>query len=464
MRILDAINELSDTYKSIDVRIFSFMQDNVWKNIFTVIRFRREDTQELSSKHNELIKKCGKLVNTEEFRTDLFQFPLEKWDEILKNFSNKFICLTDDFAVNYFDPVSYNHMINAPFYDTSREYVFKDWKIFFANQETNNSSRPAYNDKLLDHALKNHFSRFDDYLAALLEVNQYYFQSNPWIFTFIPVFFRVEGIEFDDDKVEVKFSSLSQKNLQMAFNFFNGERYGNKSEFIDKKIQNLDLPKNDKLIHDTFTMHLDTKSLGNEFELLITKNNKIVIDQKRSKIGGYWKGISEFTNPIHYIFEKFVDYDKLKKMLFDFESENYKDPSKVFEEGVSWLLSLLGITNILLGKYDTIHDNGKTISTDILGKISKNEIIIVHVTKGLPKQSDFDREKDYRINLSKSLKNPDLKIRSMYFTGSEPTESQDSASTAEVNLIGHSKIALVLERLKKGEIVEAREILIGSDS
>lgn len=463
MKVVDAIDELSETYKSIDVRIFSFMQDNVWKSIFTVIRFRRESVEELSTIHEKLIKKCGELVQTDEFRTGIFQFPIEQWNKFLQDFSNKFICLTKDYAVNYFDAISFNHSIREPQYDSSRNYVYKDCKFFFAQNETSNSSRPKYDEKLLDHALQNHFSHFDDYLAALLQVNKYYFQSNPWIYTFVPVFFNIDDIEFDYDRVNIEFSTFSQKNLKIAFNFFLGSEYGNKSEFIDKKIQDLELPDKNELIHQKLTFPIDTKSVGNEFELLITKNDKIVMDLKRDRISNYWKGRSEFTNPLYSVFGKFVDYEKLKKLLFGFESKNFKDPSKAFEQGVSWLLGLLGIPNILLGEYDTIHYNGKTISTDIIGSLAINEIIIVHVTIGLPKQSDFDREKEYRENLIKSVKNPDLRINSVYFTGAEPTESQGSATTNEVNLIGHSHIALILEHLQKGEISEARKIVLGSD-
>ena len=41
------IEELKDSFHSIDVRIFSYKHDNAWHNIFTIIRFRRETEDQL---------------------------------------------------------------------------------------------------------------------------------------------------------------------------------------------------------------------------------------------------------------------------------------------------------------------------------------------------------------------------------------------------------------------------------
>lgn len=462
MILPDAINELKDTFHSIDVRIFSFKQDNVWKNVFTIIRFRRETEDKLKAIHEKLIKKCGKLIQTDEFRVGVFHFPIERWDKICKDLSNKFICLTDTYAVNYFDVISFNGPINEP-HDEHLNFVDKDWKFFIVYSETGSSSRPSYHDKLLDSVLENSFSHVDDYLSAIFQFNKYDFQRNPWIKVFVPAYFKTGNITFDHDKVEIEYSAYEQKDIQISFNFYKSSLYRTKEEFVIKKIQNLKLKDESNIIQDKTTIELDTNKVGNSFELLVIKNKKIIIEQKEGKINSYWKGRSEYTNPLSFVFEKFVEYEILEKMLFEFKSKDIGEDSKVFERGVSWLLSLLGIPNVMLDKYEKIGEGSNIISADILGVLNENRLFLVNVTTGLPKQSDFDRERDYRENLAKMLTNESLKISSVYFTGKDPTESEKSAATNNVILIGKSKLKIILQHLKKGELEDALKIVINED-
>lgn len=461
MILSDAINGLKDTFHSIDIRVFSFKQDNVWKNIFTIIRFRRETEDKLKTIHEELIKKCGKLIQTNEFRVGVFHFPIERWDKICKDLSNKFICLTDTYAINYFDAISFNMIIMEPHVE-QLNFVDKDWKFFTGYSETRSSSRPNYHDKLRDNALENNFSYVDDYLSAIFQFDKYDFQRSPWIKTFVPAYFKTENIIFNHDKVNVEYSAYEQKDIQISFNFYKSSRHRLNEEFVDQKIQNLKLKDESNIIQDKTTIELDVNKVGNSFELLI-KNNKILLERKEGEISDYWAGRSEYTNPLYFVFGKFVEHEELEKMLFEFRSKDIGDDSKVFERGVSWLLSLLGIPNVMLGKYEQSGESSNIISADILGGLDENHLFLVNVTTRLPKQSDFDRERDYRENLTNRLSNENLKISSLYFTGKEPTESEKSAATNNVILIGRSKLEIILQHLKKGELEDAQKIILNED-
>jgi hypothetical protein len=459
VRLADVIEALKDTYNSIDIRVFCFIQDNAWKNVFTIIRFRRETVAELKIQHERLLEKCGGLVQTPEYRVGLFQFPIERWQKITEDLSNKFLCLTDSFAVNYFDSIHLNHSVTEPYSNRNDDFVFKSWKVFSGYSETNNSSRPSYHEKLFDVSLEKQLSNFDDYLSGTLEFNKFFFQRNPWVYIYVPVFFKIDNIEFDHDKVDVKFTTYPRSNLEMAFNFFNTATNYN-GEFLDKKTTKLELTTDNELTQNTVTIPLETKSLGNKFTLLVIKNKNILIEKFEDNINNHWKESSEFSNPFHSIFQKYVDFTSLEKMLTECESVDYKSPDKVFERGVSWLLSLLGVHNVILGGYEKV--DGGSVSTDILGNLNPNSIILVNVTAGFPKEGDFDKEGEYRTNLLKLLKNKDLEVKSVYFTNKEPTEFEASAKVNHVVLIGRSKIKVMLERLKNGEVAEARKVIQNS--
>jgi len=462
MRLNDIINELKETYNSIDVRVFSFYRDNTWNNIFTVIRFRRESVDKLKQIHDELIRKCGGLIETDKYRFGLFQFPISQWEKIQSDFSKKFICLQEDYAVNFQTIVSLNNIFAEPRLDPNIEYVIKDWKIYHGRIE-HSISVPNFGGDLADDALLHHFSDIDDYFSAMLQINRQLLQHRNSIHVIVPVFFKISKIEFDEKKFEVNFSAATQKNVKMATNFYNTETFGTKSEFIDRKLIDLEIKGDTNMIVDNSqSIDIETNSMGSEFEILVTKNG-IVLDKMREPIGNFWPGRAEFTNPMYSIFEKFVSHENLEKMLFEYTSEknDLKDESKVFERGVAWLLNLLGFPSIFLGSYEKTGSGSNSISTDIISSKEKT-IFLVNVTTGLPKASDFDRERGYRENISKLIKNPELKIVSLYFTGREATESAQAAQNNDVILVGKEKLKIILDFLKKGEIDQARNFILDS--
>lgn len=462
MKLIDVIEELKDTYNSIDVRIFSFKQENLWKNIFTIIRFRQESVPELEKFHERLIEKCNGLIQTSEFRVDLFQFPMKNWSNMTEQLSNQILCLNNTFAVHYNNPIHFNDSVTEPYLDRNLEHVLKNWKLFKGHSESNSSSKPAYHDKLFENTLEKKFTHFDDYLSAIFQYDRYDFSSSPWINTFVPVFFKVDKITFDHNAVTVKLTTHIQKNLELTFNFFSTKRSYN-GEFIDKKTKTLEQTTEKDLVQREMTIPLDTKHLGNEFEILVTTKNNILIDKMKYKINDYWKDNLEFTNPFHFVFQKYVDYQKLEQMLIECESDDLRSPDKVFERGVSWLLSLLGIQNIILGGYEKINEGSNSISTDILGNQGINNLFLINVTSGFPKPSDFDREKEHRENLLKMHKNKNVEVKSIYFTSKEPTESEAIAKTNGVLLIGRSKIKMIIDHLRKGELKNAQEIVQNFD-
>jgi len=457
------LEELKDTFHSIDIRVFSHKPDDVWKNIFIIIRFRRETEDELMKIQTELIQKCGSLIETEKFKVGVFHYPVEKWTKIEDDLSKKFLCLTDSFAVNFDKEITFNHDISTPYFK-SENYIDDDWKCFLFHNETNPPQKPNYHDLLINKTFENDFSHFDDYLSAIFEYNKYDFQHNPWVNTFVPVFFKIEQITFDHDIVNLTYSAYDQKNIRVTLNFYQAREYRTHDKFIDKKVVELEENKNSKLIKDKITMEVDTKNIGNAFDLLVIKNKNVLLENREGKIEDYWKGRTEYTNPTYYAFEQFVKFEELEQMLLQFKSKKLKKDSEVFERGISWLLSLIGLPNIMLGEYERLGNGYDQTSTDILASFEKDTIFLINVTIGLPQQSDFDREREYRENIEKRTTNKKIKICSIYFTGKDATEAQTSATANNVILIGKSNLQNILEHLKKGNLEKARQIILKEDS
>ncbi|MCA9828773.1 MAG: hypothetical protein KC444_10395, partial [Nitrosopumilus sp.] len=223
-----------ETFNSVDVRIFCILKDDFWNNIFTLIRFRREKVDELKKKHEEILQKCGELLQTEEFRVGMFQFPIEKWENIKTDLSKKFICLRDGFTVTYSRSINFNHVVHAPYFPDDKGFALRDWRCFHGHSEDNENRSFRYTDKLVDEAIKNHFSHINDYLGVIFEMGKYNFQRHTWIGIYAPVFLKIDNIDFSSDKVDISISSYNQQNLELAVNFF-GNKARPKAEIIEKK-------------------------------------------------------------------------------------------------------------------------------------------------------------------------------------------------------------------------------------
>ena len=462
MTLSKILEELQDTFHSIDIRIFAHKSDDVWRNIFTIIRFRQETNEELTKIQTELIKKCGSLIETEKFKVGIFHYPVEKWDKIADDLSKKFLCLSGSFAINFDNEITFNNTGSEPHFKPEN-YVDKDWNCFSFHRESN-SQKPNYSDELRSNMLENNFRYFENYLSAIFQYGKYDFQSNPWLNIFIPIFFKIGKIEFDHNKVDIEYSAHEQKNIQVGLNFYKSREYRSDDEFMEQKVEKIQLTGNSNVIRNTITMELDTKNVGEAFELLVIKNKNTLIESKEGRLDEYWKSRTEYTNPTYYAFEQFVKFDELEQMLLQFKSKKLKKDSEVFERGVSWLLSLLGIPNMMLGDYEQLGSGHDQTSTDILASFDTNRIFLINVTIGLPKQSDFDREREYRENIESKITNKKIEIHSIYFTGKDATESQASATANDVTLIGKSNIQMILKHLKKGNLEEARQVILKEDS
>lgn len=459
MELNKAIEELCDTYRSIDIRVFA-MLESTWNSIYTVIRFRREYDDVLEKTHQELIRKCGGLIETPEFRIGVFHFPIQKWDKIYSDLQNKFLCLKDDFAINFTGSINLNNDVSEPHSNSSIDYVFKNWNMYSGKIQTS-QTRPNYVDKLSETAIATDFGHINEYLSAIFEMNHYEFQNQPSVMIYAPVFFKIEKILFTGNKAEIDYSLYPQDNLKMVLNFFSAKDHQHKPEFLGRKPVALKNNGNgDDLVKDQQSLTIEPELLGNEFQILVTKNKKLILHNDRSNIGEHFPTRSEFTNPIFAIFEKFVSRENLEKMLFEFESEkgDLKDEAKVFERAITWLFNLLGFHAIQLGNYEKM-DRYDNVTIDVLAELDTNEIFLVNVTKSLPKPSDLDLEKSRREKIQKTLQNPELKIKSIYITGETSTEFENTARQNQIILIDKPRLKLILDHLKNGDVENARSII-----
>jgi len=115
-----------------------------------------------------------------------------------------------------------------------------------------------------------------------------------------------------------------------------------------------------------------------EAQLISVNFPRIKIDFKRS-----WPPLENTLEPLINTFRKFYNLDQFKNQLLNPEETTpikksvRHNPSWLFEEAVSWLLSIGGLSVVRLGENEIIHlDYGRNLSVDILA-YKENEYLFL---------------------------------------------------------------------------------------
>lgn len=461
MKLFEVVEKLQDTYNSIDLRVVAFKQDNVWKAAMLVLRFRRENVDELKKTHDELLDKIGR-IEDEDFCVKLYSLPIDKWNSIKENFSQKFVCLEPNFAVNFDKDVHINRDVFSPS-NYYWDYVSTEWNCYYANgrclHDANVTAKIHNNDK------KAQLLKFKDmfsYLSVAFAIEENQLQNDDGLLLVqAPAFFKILETTFDDGSINLKGRGYSNKDVEIVIDFYQTRSGSDPNIWKDRVSIPHTIKGNSQIVDFSINHSVPKLDVNDGFQLSVHRKEGLLLEQDSiNSVGNHWPTKSRITNPIYPIFKEFVQIDELKKMLLQSESKSGKKNSDNFEKAVSWLISILGLNAIWLGKdYESTGSNEERIVIDLIGHNNSNHIFLINATTGIPTTSDFARERRYRENLQNKINNPNLIVSSILFSNGSVTNLIDAANLEGVLLIGRDEIEFLLGLIEKGNNDIAREYI-----
>lgn len=462
MRFVQAIDALIDNYNSIDTRVAAYFHDDVWKAAYLILRFRQESVREIELEHIELLRKTGTIDNNN-FRVRLYAFPISDWDLISNNWSKKFICLEKEFAVNFSSANELNTERRTPL-QNYYEHMFYDWNSY--SVETKTTPDGSLFSKLHNHdddAMKIHFHDIFEYLSIVLQIERNSLEDDQGLKMIIaPIFFNLKDVIFEERKVNLHCKGFPMGILNVVIDFYNVRQGSNPFTWKDRIKIKYDTEKMEDVDNFVISEKIPEISINEGFKISVHRENGILIHEKSvSNIGPYWPSKSIITNPIYPIFKKFVSLEDIQKMIFQGQDKKGKQSSRNFEQGVSWILSLLGLNAIWLGDEFQFSGTGPDkASIDLLGKSNTNTILLVNATMGVPDISAFAREKRYREKILQSVTSSKVKIISVLFSNASVGSLQEKSRENEVNLIGKEELENIISLLEKGDAQLAKEFIV----
>jgi len=194
--------------------------------------------------------------------------------------------------------------------------------------------------------------------------------------------------------IKVKIIDIKIKENEVTFNIKAHKKLSNLQTNIYKKIEERGYYKIHERNHKSLTSQKDMndyvlytdKVVFNkihpndlvEAQLISVNFPRIKLDVKRS-----WPPLENTLEPLINTFRKFYNLDQFTNQLLNPEEIKpikkrvRHDPSWLFEEAISWLLSIGGLSVVRLGEKEIIHlDYGRNLSVDILA-YKENEYLFL---------------------------------------------------------------------------------------
>jgi hypothetical protein len=461
MNFFETVENLLNTYNSIDVRVVAFLHDNVWKAAYLIVRFRIETEIELKKEQHDLLTKIG-VIDEKDFCVKLFAFPIDKWAQIKDQWQKNFLCLESTFAVNFDITNDLNVEIINPsnyYYD----HTFIGWNSY--NTDVRSIKDIDVNQKVKNYnknAQLQYSKNIMSYLSMALAVEDQKFENNTgFTLMLAPIFFKLNKTTLDKNIIHLEGEGFVNQNITIIIDFFKNRNGSYPFVFKDRKQIQYVITGDSKINSFKIMDSIPSLSLDDGFKVSVYGKNGILLHESfTSTVGNNWNTKSILTNPIYPIFKQFVNFEELKSMLFLSTSRTGKNHSDYFEKGVSWLLSMLGLNAVWLGKdFESTGSNEERIVIDLLGHNDSNHIFLVNVTSGIPTSSDFARERRYRENLQNKINNPDLILSSILFSNGPTTNLIETAKLEGLMLVGKNEIESLLNLIEKGDNDIAREYL-----
>lgn len=454
----EIIKQLSFQYRSIDVRVACSRLGGDWASILTAIRFSYNTPDMLP---------IPDMIQTDDFKTIFWPLGIDRWNQLRNAFVSHQLKVGDD-IVNMeretadVDTISYNL--------TPRSSYFQEYEW------------PQYDGAMIRHSDIPGQERInaitqqlrakdynDIYQAISQSLRVHYNQSsnnNQYLMIALPVYAKIEEYHYDGDQLRanIKFHERL-KVCRILAQLLPGESYSvrtapRKQQFARSLA---DYQATPSLQKDFFTATVSDKLPGGVFSdslYLGLRLDGVIVDEHYDQVERCLHKFPEklFGNafPMVNVLERFCSFKEFANQLLS--PESCKDPARVFERAVSWLLASSGVFCVLkldefekLTIKDSKFDKG---SVDLLAFAPLySALYVVSCTLGLPQEKEISNIRECSEYLSRELF-PDRPVKLLAVlitTKMDTSRARDECVKRGIQLVDGTELRNLVEKLRLGD-------------
>jgi len=297
------------------------------------------------------------------------------------------------------------------------------------------------------------FSNIRELIQHYLRINNYDNGVRKDFEIVIPQLAKIKNVQFSDKQVTVSIQNPTRLNgLQLNLRLERG------AKIVWIPIRAVDGTRNCEDFKIKELLPFDSLIVE-----LIHRDSCLTLDRAYEKVP-----LENVAEPFIKTIDAFCSLDNLQKMLF--EPENYgKSPEKIFENAVTWLLSLAGYETIHLGiqikklngkieQFDKLQPSGYHIgSADIIAYEKNERILLIDCDIGTVDPKKVQKIAELKKHFREKLKGYEkLPIVPILFT---PKDFRDTSPSLDVMIADQAVIKRIFEAVAQGNREQARSFL-----
>jgi hypothetical protein len=463
LTVSDVLEAFSPSLRSADLRVVAVKPEKHWINVITSMFLSCKSREEIESEQKQV---RGKLLkDTSNFRILLGCFPFQMLPSVFEGFKSGEI-LIRRMRTKFKEIDPYELGVNPYHPNYLRE--IEEWKLV-GSQAQQKIDDILWNiiERQNGQARLHGYTDIYQLISETLRIGDFHRGRNRGLVIGIPMPARIADVSLDGSSVKIKTKKdCSLKDLQLNLslervNPRNG-RYepvegGRKIELVKKSKR---LPTHE-ICHVTNSIQLTDLRPNDMIEVKLLHKKAPTLDMGGTRL---YVPLENPVEPFARVLNAFCSMEIFRELLLNPERAKGKTrPNTIFENAVSWLLSLIGFSILPLGRTPFEHlripETGyKVGSVDIVAYRENECLLLIDCDTSMPDEKKIrylKAVKDHFRFIQDEYKR--LNIVSVIFTPRDctgiPSDLQD------VKIIDRHKIKMMFEQAMEGNSDQARSSL-----
>ena len=381
---MNVYNAFKDYYLSYDLRVLAYKhkleRDYEWRTIISSVFLSEKKVEDISSiqkslklptmNNIQLFCFSDKSVNFKNYFNHISRGGIYRFIDII---TNEEVAIT----IGKFDLGAIQIGYFPKYYELDLDH-----KLFGTELSTEIAERDecwALLKNIEDNVILIGYENLNEWIKSIFRIAEFQSGSKATIYIAFPVKANIRYIDIKNNIVAYNITAQKNiSNLQInVYNKFLYRGYSRSSEFRPKLLKS---PKKDKEDFYLYTGTIEFSNIppSNHIEIQLINRNvpKLLIDILRCD-----PPLDNTLEPLIKSFREFFSIKEFTDQLFNPEKMKKKnithDSSWYFEEAISWLLSMGGLSVIRLGEKEKISlISGVELSADILA-YQENEFLFI---------------------------------------------------------------------------------------
>jgi hypothetical protein len=457
MNLREALPQIEKLFESFGTKSMIIKKNTEWVSAVTIIQFTRRTVNDLNNEYRFLEERLSK-IDYDNFKIILQARPIQEFHAALTELQNGFLKI-GEIQTKLLPKSSQgiaNQRMGRGVGGISRIGEYAEYDFFGISMGMDADS---YNEILPDVqacASSSGLRDQDELLRSWFDLDSFYQTTSLCIL--VPIYAAVREIQYQGGN-EVKVAlKIDESLFENSHVWLTRAAQGDRVPIADRQQYELASCENtlqDGFFHITFGHRFSAINVYDKVSVTISNNALGVLARKEETISNF---PSEASNPFLKVFSLFDSGMRIEEHLL------YPKEAEDLVSAFSWLLEMIGISSLQLGRDENIREEGiEKGSADIIASYREStllNIIVIDCTIAVPSEHKIDKIKNTAEYVSRKIGFP---VKAVIVTSEKSSLTKEQGQKHAVKIIDYTDLEKILGFYKKGYDYPARQIILGTN-